>query len=338
MDITFKNSGKLQDEYQSKCSLYGRFCFEITKQLVRLLEQYQIATAVPIHFRVKKFDSICQKSERYKTNFSSLDEVGDLAGVRIVLLFKRDIKKVCKVIEHTFKVIRKEDTHQRLGDNQFGYGSIHYDLKPPSSWFSLPTLSGLQGLRFELQVRTASQHIWAEVSHMLQYKQENDVPIPLRRSINRVAALLETVDDDFDHVLNERESYVKKIEKTAESRVLNTDLLRKTLERILPKQNYKVNDEPFAELLEELRFFKIDTVKSLESLISKNWDKVKKVEDDYVARKKKDLEDGKKIIGTSEERIRKGVYFCYVGLTRQTLAVEFGKAFDDFRASKRRNI
>jgi ppGpp synthetase/RelA/SpoT-type nucleotidyltranferase len=61
---------------------------------------------------------------------------------------------------------------------------------------------------FELQLRTLAQHIWAVASHKLQYKREASVPVPIRRSINRVSALLEMVDLEFDRVLLEREQYV----------------------------------------------------------------------------------------------------------------------------------
>lgn len=60
----------------------------------------------------------------------------------------------------------------------------------------------MSGLKAEVQVRTVTQHVWAAASHVLQYKQEASVPLPVRRSIYRVSALLETVDLEFERVLS----------------------------------------------------------------------------------------------------------------------------------------
>jgi putative GTP pyrophosphokinase len=57
--------------------------------------------------------------------------------------------------------------------------------------------SGLATLRAELQVRTVLQHAWAAVSHKLQYKREDDIPVQLRRKLFRLSALFELADDEF---------------------------------------------------------------------------------------------------------------------------------------------
>ena len=263
---------ELESEYKEKNIYYYKFCSELVKQLEEIFLRANISTAFPIEFRVKSWASIYDKCERYKLSPQGLDEIEDLAGIRIILLFIRDLEKSCALIEENFKILKKENILKHLKENKFGYSSIHYILKPPSGWFSLPSLKDLKGCKAEVQVRTAAQHVWAAASHLLQYKREKDVPSQLQRSINRVAALLETVDLEFERVLIERGRYIETIEK-AKDEMLNTDSLRKILAKLLPEENLDL-DEKYSELLEELRDFKVTTVDKIENIVKKHWDKI----------------------------------------------------------------
>ena len=315
---------ELQVEYQEKQPLYEKLCSEIITQLSELVNDAKVATAFPIEFRVKSWNSIYAKCERNNLNPNDLGEISDVAGIRIILLFKRDLDKICETIEQNFKIVKKEDTRLRLGSDQFGYGSIHYDLAPHESWLHVPTIRRLQGLQCEVQVRTASQHIWASSSHLLQYKQESDVPNPIRRSINRVAALLETVDLEFERVLDERENYIEQIENIDENEILNSDTLRRVLDKTLPEANKFL--ENYALLLHELRALNVSTIKELEDIIKRNWNEVGKLEEIIVTSNGVNVEiNDQKFTKTKTIDGRgEGVFFTHAGLLRQILRHEYG--------------
>lgn len=325
-------SDQLQVEYEEKYPLYVKLCSELVTQLNELIIEEKVNTVFPIESRVKKIKSIYDKCDRKNLCPSELGEISDIIGLRIILLFKRDLDKVCEILEKNFVIIKKEDIQQRLSTDQFGYGSIHYELKPPETWLSVPTLRRLQGIQAEVQVRTASQHIWASTSHILQYKRDSDVPIPIRRSINRAAALLETVDLEFERVLHEREEYIEHIDKD-KTKNLNTDSLRDLLDKFLPEEN-KSTQEKYAELLEDIRYFDINLGSDLEDIISRNWNIVKNIENEQVSLNQKRLEDGESVTGTSEKRIKKNVYFTHVGLVRTALDAEFDDAFREYRSER----
>jgi len=322
-------SDQLRSEYEEKCPIYTKLCSELVTQLNELISEEKVITAFPIESRVKTLKSIYDKCERNNLCPSELEEISDITGLRIILLFKRDLDKVCEIIEKNFTILKKEDIQQRLSTDQFGYGSIHYELKPPDSWLSVPTLRRLQGVQAEIQVRTASQHIWASTSHILQYKKESDVPIPIRRSIIRAAALLEIVDLEFERVLHERENYIENIKGDDNNENLNTDSLRRVLDKILPEKNKDI-EENYAELLEDLRYFNINLRSNLEDIISRNWDVVKKIEDKYVSSNQNKLEEGDSLSGT-KERTMKGVFFNHVGLVRMVLDNEYKEEFRKYR-------
>ena len=93
------------------------------------------------------------------------------------------------------------------------YQSLHYIIRIPKHWLKVSTFADLGELKAEIQLRTLAQHIWAATSHKLQYKHEDSVPPPIRRSIYRVSALLETVDLEFERVLAERGTYIEESAK-----------------------------------------------------------------------------------------------------------------------------
>jgi ppGpp synthetase/RelA/SpoT-type nucleotidyltranferase len=284
---------------------------------------------------VKSWDSINEKLERVSLKINSVNDLQDLVGLRIHLLFNKDSDQVLNIIRKSFTVIREYNTQKRLKEDQFGYSSFHFVISIPETWLSLPTLAGLKGYKAEIQIRTLAQHIWAEASHFIQYKMEASVPPSMLRSIYRVSALLETIDLEFDRLMEERERYRKEIKTTKKDNTLNVDILEETLDELFPKKNKDTQDkEDLSSLLEELNFFGITTYKQLKALINKHEKLIFRDEAEYVKQSAETLHKGKQIVGTSVERIKEGVYFTYVGLARTALTCEFGKNFTNYLSKK----
>ncbi|MCY8410627.1 hypothetical protein MOD78_02445 [Bacillus haynesii] len=319
----------LKKQYELEFSNYNSLCKEVIRQLEVLFKEKSIKLAVPIHFRIKEWESIIDKCQRYSLQPSKIGEINDLAGIRIVTLFKSDISTIQQIIKSTFTILREEDTANRLSEDQFGYGSIHYEITLPDSWVEIPALRTLKGKNVEIQLRTASQHAWAAASHILNYKKESHVPQPVRRTINRVSALLETVDLEFERVLQEREEFDQiPIE---DQDTLNTDTLRKILDRMLPAENKGI-DEDYSIMLDELNHFGITNVGGLESLInnhlSKALEKDKRIVNDAQNQIKKNKSNGV-IYKTDPERLSKGVFYLHKGLLREILRQEFEEEIVD---------
>lgn len=326
------NMKKLKLQYDQKKLLYEKFCKEIKAQLFELLHQEGIALAFPIESRVKLWESILSKYNHSKIIPKVLEEISDIAGIRIILLFRRDQEKVCRIISDNFNVIKTENTLDRLSVDQFGYGSVHFEVTPKEEWFSVPTLRTLRDLAAEIQVRTASQHIWAAASHTLQYKRERHVPNRVRRSINLVAALLELVDREFERVLVDRGAYVAELDRIKGDEPLNTDILQKILADEFPLKNLNDKGEDFVDLLEELIAFGILNARSLQELIKKHRKTIFSKEKEAV----EDIgrEGRQSRYSYNLERVAKGVFYTQTGLLRQGLREEFGKKYDEYLNTK----
>lgn len=305
----------------------------MAEQLSKLLSDAQITLGIPMESRVKEWSSILEKIERKSLIVEDIRSLPDLIGIRTILLFRADLDQVDKVIHETFDVLSSEDTAKRLGEAQFGYQSQHYLLRLPKSWLDVPNVADLGNLQVEVQVRTLAQHVWAAASHKLQYKHEASVPPPLRRTINRVSALLETVDLEFDRVLSERKSYQKTLIDAANgSESLNVDILASMLAEEFPPEN-RVYDEDYETLLSDLSSLSVNTFGDWKRLLDKHRDSAIAADKEQVRLRSAN----QSYHGTSRERINSGVFFTHTGLSREVLTAEFGnKAVRVILARKRR--
>lgn len=314
----------LKVKYDSEYSIYDSMCNEIIRQISYLLNENNITLAIPISYRIKEWSSITNKIQGKEFAYKELADVNDLAGIRIIALFQSDVIKIQKILRDNFELKREEDTTSRLSENQFGYGSIHFEVTLPENWVSIPSNLRFKSLITEIQLRTVAQHAWAAASHVLNYKKEKDVPLPVKRAINRVAALLETVDLEFERVLIDKSDYSKK--PIGEKDALNVDLLIQVMEKLLPSEN-KDNEEEYSEILEELLFVNITTVESLELIIDKNLKEV--LEEDRERVNENNQSNDNTIFHpeygeTTIERHNKGVFYTHSGLMRGILDIEFG--------------
>lgn len=333
MNMKYKSREELEREYRDIAPIANRFCNELVNQLGPIVVRENISLGFPIEYRVKSVDSIVNKIDRLHLKLTSIKDLQDLIGLRLILLFNRDVEKICQSIAGTFNILKQENTLERLKEDQFGYSSIHFVIKLPDAWLTVPSLSNLGDLNAEIQVRTVAQHIWAAASHLLQYKNEENVPLPVRRSISRVSALLETVDLEFERVLEQRDTYRAELNVESSNELLNVDLLEKVLDSVLPTLN-KDDEEDYGDLLTELYKFDVKTPEKLKEIIQRNYSGIMEKEAEVV--NKKDT------LGRSEEEVRrilkKGVFYSHTGLTRMAMGLEFGDQWHEYMLERSREL
>ena len=325
---------RLENEHNTLRPLLAQLDDELHHQLTQLLGQAAVPLGFPIQHRVKTWPSITEKLERLPLSLNGLRTLQDLVGFRIVLQFRRDVERVCLLIEQNLKIVNRYDTLERLREDQFGYASIHFVVEVPKSWLAVPTMAGLADLRAEIQVRTTAQHIWAEASQTLQYKSTEAVPQALKRSIYRVSALLETVDLEFERVLVDRDAYRAEVAQTTPTtETLNVDSLERVLDAAWPSANKEIGSEDYADLLAELTAMGVANGDALRKLVSK-WREAALAEDAAAVAA---LRHDPKTSGfyMDRARVEVGVYFTHVGLTRAVLGSEFGDRWNEYQKSRR---
>jgi len=172
-------------QFKSVCPSLRETGAALHVRLERLLRE----GGVPVSFvtwRLKDLASLAHKLARPEKCYRSLWDVTDLLGLRVSVSFEDHVEQVSRLIEKHFEV-DFGNSLERV--RPAGYRSVHY------------VCAHREGLhpdfRFEVQVRTALQHAWAEVEHDLGYKVDDAVPDAIRRRFARVAGLLELADQEF---------------------------------------------------------------------------------------------------------------------------------------------
>ena len=89
-----EEESSIRQEYSNKRYLYDGFCREDLRQVDEVISREGIALAFLIEHRVKSLESILEKRTRMPHNIGCLADMRDVAGLRIIILFRRDIDRV----------------------------------------------------------------------------------------------------------------------------------------------------------------------------------------------------------------------------------------------------
>ena len=186
---------------------YEAFAWAVREILVQALRAADI-TVNSVEARAKDPESFGTKAEAPSDNDprapkypNPLGQITDLAGVRIITFFPRDVATIGHCIREQFEVIEHTDLSRTLiREERFGYQSDHFLVKLSSDRTVLPEYEPHRGLVAEVQVRTILQHAWAEIEHDIRYKSAITIPNSIRRRFMALAGVLEIADREFQAI------------------------------------------------------------------------------------------------------------------------------------------
>ena len=123
--------------------------------------------------RIKSAESIIHKMKTRKiqlTYKNMIEDINDIAGIRIVCPLKKDIFSIKNLIEKIpgINVLKEKDyvTHPKKS----GYSSYHLIVEVPI------TLSRQNiYVKAEIQIRTIAMDFWASLEHKVKYKPEEEI-------------------------------------------------------------------------------------------------------------------------------------------------------------------
>ncbi|MEV0725873.1 hypothetical protein AB0I37_24220 [Micromonospora purpureochromogenes] len=190
------------NQYRAVRGTYDSFAHRLSGLLSDLLRDEGVDIA-QIEARAKDVDSFRGKVTRPGKNYiDPLNEVTDLAAVRLIAYYAEDVGKIGEIIRSEFEVddANTVDKSETLDPDRFGYTSVHYIIWLGEGRASLREWRQFATLRAEVQVRTVLQHAWAAVNHKLDYKSATEAPREVRRQLFRLSALFELADEQFSRI------------------------------------------------------------------------------------------------------------------------------------------
>ena len=223
-------------QYRERTAVYERLSHLADEALRNALDAQHVKVTAMEH-RIKTESSLAGKLELKGAKYHTLDDVTDIVGMRVVTFYSADVDKVAAIVNEVFQVdwnnsVDKRKLH-RL--DSFGYNSLHYICKLPKTVIDDPDMPLLNELRFEIQMRTALQHVWSTLDHDTAYKGNVKIPNEYRRQFNRLAGMLELIDEEFSRLRNTLTDYSRQmLALEASGRLdevfLNVDTFRRYLE------------------------------------------------------------------------------------------------------------
>ncbi|HBT71005.1 MAG TPA: GTP pyrophosphokinase family protein [Lysinibacillus sp.] len=187
-------------------SPYKQAVDELKVKLKGMRSQFGIVNAnSPIEFvtgRVKPlasiYDKTLEKGLAFEPSKQLGDELGDIAGLRIMCQFVDDIATVTELIRQRkdMRVVEERDyiTHNKPS----GYRSYHMIVEYP-----VETIQGKKVVLAEIQIRTLAMNFWASIEHSLNYKYKGMFPEEIKNRLQSAAEAAFRLDEEMSLIRSE---------------------------------------------------------------------------------------------------------------------------------------
>ena len=199
------HSQLILEEYRERLPQMEQLKEEVLRMLREAVDRNGLVVTA-IEARVKTEESLAGKLALKGQKYACLDDITDIIGARIITFYTDDVDRIAAMAEQLFDIdwtnsVDKRKLHQL---DSFGYNSLHYICR-------------LNGVNFELQLRTTLQHAWAAINHDTGYKSGVEIPREYMRQMNRLAGMLELADDEFSRIRTEINDYRRHVQQLVQN-------------------------------------------------------------------------------------------------------------------------
>jgi ppGpp synthetase/RelA/SpoT-type nucleotidyltranferase len=227
--------------------------------------------------RVKTEDSLTGKLEKKGYKYKTIYDITDLVGIRAVTYYTDDVDKVAAIAKQIFDIDWKNSVDKRKHQlDSFGYLSLHYICYLKEG--------PLRDIPFEIQMRTALQHVWSAIEHDIGYKGAVKLPPEFVRQFSRLAGMLEMADDEFSRLRTAMSEYRRQVHSLVKSGQfsevsLSTESFRQFLElrpfdrlnqRIAAVNQAEIFPAPMMNFLPILETFRFKDLGDVQQFIDEN--------------------------------------------------------------------
>ena len=188
-----------EQEFQKIMRIYEMAMVQVRDDLEdiknNLSNSYQYDVINNINCRIKTPDSIIKKMKRkqYDLNYKNLIEnVDDIAGIRVVCPFKSDIPKVVEILEENpnLEILQKKDYITK--PKKSGYSGYHIIAQTPVN-----IGDAFANVKTEIQIKTMAMDFWSSTEHKLKYKAKNKLSKSDSKKMVRYAKIINKMDNEI---------------------------------------------------------------------------------------------------------------------------------------------
>lgn len=146
-----------------------------------------------VNTRIKEPESIIQKMKNRGCKLTyeeMIENINDIAGIRIICPLKKDIFSIKDVIEKLpgVHILKEKDyvTHPK----ESGYSSYHIIVEVP-----ITLSTNVIYVKVEIQIRTMAMDFWASLEHKMKYKPEDEVSKKVSKEWINCAKMINKLDN-----------------------------------------------------------------------------------------------------------------------------------------------
>jgi len=173
---------------QVKTKLYYEFSYDIINNISK---------------RIKTPDSIIDKMKKkhYDIDLKNIIEnINDVAGIRITCPVKNDIYTILDIIEKlsNLEVIERKDYLSK--PKKSGYSGYHIIVETP-----VKAEGKIVPVKVEIQIRTMAMDFWATNEHKVRYKSNKKLSLLDSKRLTAYAKLINIIDDKIMEIYHKQE-------------------------------------------------------------------------------------------------------------------------------------
>ena len=193
-------NGKVEEKentFQKLMHIYQMATKEIKTKLEILQDEYKIFYNYDlidhINCRIKSPESIINKLKKKDCKLTykeMLENINDIAGIRVITPLKKDIYTVRRLITQIpgIHILKEKDYISKPKES--GYSSYHMIIEVPV------TLSNkILYVKVEIQIRTMAMDFWASLQHKMKYKTENEISKKESKDLVSYAKIINKIDN-----------------------------------------------------------------------------------------------------------------------------------------------
>lgn len=271
---------EVYDQMDKEFSRMLKSKWAIRMHLYKIFQKAMPYTIPFIESRIKTTKSVAYKVEQLKSPPKSIIDIHDIIGIRFICLTPKIVEEVVQIIKSELTINKEYNTKTRLDETQFGYSSIHLIgkiSKEDNEIINEEKEYDFEGLKYEIQIRTISEHIFAALSHKNSYKTGKFIKSEIKRPLFRIAALSEVIDNEIENFEEARNKHIE-AENLDPNDQISIENLMLFLPKIIDSKRDTGLNEPYDDLVRDLFAFNIKSLKDLGELVKKNYKEFRRLE------------------------------------------------------------
>jgi len=205
-------------EFERREPTLAAFCTR-TKSLIEACLDDAGIRYQSIQSRVKRKKKLREKYLDPEKDYRQLDDITDLAGLRVITYYDDEVDRVAEVIEKEFQIDKKESVDKRDTEpDRFGYRAVNFICGHKDVRTRDVEYKKFAGIVCEVQITSILGHAWAEIEHEW-YDLRDAYPDEIKRRFSIIAALFELAGREFVDIRNSRAKYERAVALQVESKV-----------------------------------------------------------------------------------------------------------------------